>query len=157
MPVYELVLAEIQKWIQTEQVLDLYAGVGTIGLSVARDRELTLVECDQSAYQEMVKNCRATQAKPILAKSEDALEYIQPNQTVIVDPPRAGCFTSVIEKLRQVLPERIIYLSCNPITQARDLSGLVDKYQILLAQPYNFFPHTPHIENLVVLERKSWG
>lgn len=156
-PVYELVLTEMQKWIQTPQVLDLYAGVGTIGLSVARDRDLTLVECDRAAYQEMVKNCQGTGAKPILAKTEDALEYVQPEQTVIVDPPRAGCLPSVIEKLHLVLPKRIIYLSCNPITQARDLAGLIDKYELLLVQSYNFFPHTPHIENLVILERKAWG
>lgn len=153
-PVYEMVLAEMKKWIRTKKVLDLYSGVGTIGLTVARDRELILVECDKSAYHEMEKNCRNTKAKPVLAKSEEALEYVQPNQTVIVDPPRAGCFPSVIERFNEVVPEQIIYLSCNPITQARDVAGLLEKYDIKFVQPYNFFPHTPHIENLVVLERK---
>ncbi len=155
LPVYEMVLTEIKQWIRTGKVLDLYAGVGTIGLSVARDRDLTLVECDQSAYHELERNSADTKARPVLAKSEDALEYIAPDQTVIVDPPRAGCFTTVIEKFLEVLPERIIYLSCNPITQARDLVGLQAKYRIQKIAPYNFFPRTPHLENLIVLERKD--
>lgn len=154
LPVYEMVLQEIQKHITTQKVLDLYAGVGTIGLSVARDRDLTLVECDKSAYQEMEKNCAAAQVRPVLAKSEEALEYVAPDQTVIVDPPRAGCFPSVIEKFLEILPEKIIYLSCNPITQARDVAALLTKYQISKIQPYNFFPRTPHLENLMILERK---
>lgn len=154
LPVYELVLAEISKWIKTNQVLDLYAGVGTIGLSVARDAKLTLVECDKSAYRELEQNCQGTSARPVLAKSENALEYVAPDQTVIVDPPRAGCFPSVIEKFLEVLPERIIYLSCNPVTQARDVAILLTKYQIRLIKPYNFFPRTPHLENLIILERK---
>lgn len=154
LPVYEKVLSKIRQWIKTEKVLDLYAGVGTIGLSVARDRDLTLVECDKSAYCEMERNCQDTQARPVLAKSEDALEYIQPDQTVIVDPPRAGCFPSVIEKFLEVEPKMIIYLSCNPITQARDIASLLDKYYIRLIQPYNFFPRTPHLENLIILEHK---
>ena len=154
LPVYEMVLQEIQQYIATEKVLDLYAGVGTIGLSVARDKDLTLVECDKSAYRELEKNCASTGARPILAKSEEALEYIAPDQTVIVDPPRAGCFPSVVEKFLQILPEKIIYLSCNPITQARDVAALLAKYRLVKIQPYNFFPRTPHLENLMILERK---
>lgn len=154
LPVYELVLQEIREHITTAKVLDLYAGVGTIGLSVARNQDLTLVECNQSAYQEMQKNCAGTGARPVLAKSEEALEYIAPDQTVIVDPPRAGCFPSVIEKFLEILPEKIIYLSCNPITQARDVAELLAKYRMAKIQPYNFFPRTPHLENLMILERK---
>lgn len=154
LPVYEMVLTEIKQWITTEKVLDLYAGVGTIGLSAARDRDLTLVECDKSAYRELENNCAGTEAQSVWAKSEDALEYIMPDQTVIVDPPRAGCFPSVIEKFLEVLPEKIIYLSCNPITQARDVQGLLEKYRIQKIAPYNFFPRTPHLENLIILERK---
>lgn len=155
LPVYELALTKIKSAIRTEKVLDLYAGVGTIGLSVARDKELTLVECDKSAYQELENNCRDSHAAPILAKSEHALEHIQTEQTVIVDPPRAGCFPSVIEKFLELTPQTIIYLSCNPVTQARDIAKLLTQYQIQLIQPYNFFPRTPHLENLIILERKN--
>lgn len=163
LPVYELALQEIQKYITTAKVLDLYAGVGTIGLSVARDRELTLVECDKSAYRELEANCQSAgvedemtigRIKPVLAKSEEALEYIAPNQTVIVDPPRAGCDNKLLEKLLDVLPSTIIYLSCNPATQARDVAILQPSYNLRHVQPFNFFPRTPHLENLVVLERK---
>lgn len=152
LPVYELALKEIKKHIKTDSVLDLYAGVGTIGLSVARDKNLTLVECNASAYQELVKNCEAA-GKPVLAKSEEALEYIAPDQTVILDPPRAGCDIKLIEKLLEITPETIIYLSCNPTTQARDVAKLLEKYSIKKAQPFNFFPRTPHIENLIILEK----
>lgn len=155
LPVYEMVLNEIKKHISTDKVLDLYAGVGTIGLSVARDLDLTLVECDKSAYFEMEKNCYGTHAQPVLAKSEEALDYIQPDQTVIVDPPRAGCMVSVIERLREVRPPKVIYLSCNPITQLRDIAMLNDLYRIDTCIPYNFFPRTPHLENLIVLELRD--
>lgn len=155
LPVYEMTLSEIRQHIKTNRVLDLYAGVGTIGLSVARDKNLIAVECDDSAFQELRKNCAGTSAKAIHARSEDALEYIEPDQTVIVDPPRAGCGTELIEKLLQVMPPSIIYLSCNPITQARDAKMLEEKYHIIKVQPYNFFPRTPHLENLMVLELKA--
>lgn len=160
LPMYNLVLKEIAKQCaDAAKVLDLYAGVGTIGLSVARDKELTLVECDKSAYREMVANVQNisqgnTQIHPVLAKSEEALSYIAPDQVVIVDPPRAGCKSEVITKFLETIPKKIIYLSCNPITQARDVKMLLEKYQIAHFQPYNFFPRTPHIENLICLERK---
>lgn len=154
LPVYEMVLKEISKHIKSEEVLDLYSGVGTIGLSVARDRKLTLVECDKPAYLEMENNCRGTNAKPVLAKSEDATDFIKHQQTVIVDPPRAGCMPNVIEKIKSELPAQLIYLSCNPITQTRDISFLMDNFEITSCIPYNFFPRTPHLENLIIMERK---
>lgn len=153
LPVYEIALREIKKHIYTTNVLDLYAGVGTIGLSVARDKDLTLVECNKSAYQEMEDNCRGVpSAKPVLAKSEDALDYIQPDQTVILDPPRAGCDPKLISRLLEVHPSTIIYLSCNPATQARDVKKLSEKYLVSSITPFNFFPRTPHLENLIILE-----
>lgn len=155
LPVYELALKDIQKHIITDEVLDLYSGVGTIGLSVARDRRLTLVEADRSAYQESLNNIRGlSNIKSVLSKSEEILSYITPAQTVVLDPPRAGCDKKLISRLLEVLPPVIIYLSCNPATQARDISILLDKYQIVEIQPFNFFPRTPHIENLVILSKK---
>lgn len=190
LPVYELALKEIKKHISTNNVLDLYAGVGTIGLSVARDKQLTLVEVDKSAYKELERNCFTGQGdttseehnhrrgdygateprnggregafrrsdvalpKPVLAKSEDVLDFINLNQTVILDPPRAGCDKKLINKLLEVEPQTIIYLSCNPTTQARDVKILLDKYKIEDVKTFNFFPHTPHIENLVILSLK---
>lgn len=155
LPVYEMALREIKHWIRSAGVLDLYAGVGTIGLSVANDRSLTLVECDKSAYYELENNCSGTNARPVLAKSEEALEYIAPNLDVILDPPRAGCRPELIDKLLEVCPQTVIYLSCNPATQARDVKMLEPKYNIVKVMPFNFFPRTPHLENLVILERKN--
>ncbi len=154
LPVYELALQDIKRWTKTDKVLDLYAGVGTIGLSVARDRELILVESNQAAYAELERNCQGTGARAVLAKSEDALEYIQPDITVIVDPPRAGCEGKLLEKILTAEPQTVIYLSCNPATQGRDVKILLEKYQIRQVQPYNFFPRTPHLENLIVLEHR---
>ena len=158
LPVYEMALAEIKKHINTNNVLDLYSGVGTIGLSVASDRNLTLVEVDKSAFRELEKNCQAinnASLRAILAKSEAVLDYIVQEQTIILDPPRAGLNPKLVARLAEVKPRTIIYLSCNPITQARDIKPLLDYYDIKTIKTYNFFPHTPHIENIVVLSRNS--
>ncbi len=154
LPVYEMVLKEIQNHVTTDKVLDLYSGVGSIGLSVARDKDLTLVEVNGAAYEEMQKNAAGTSAKCILAKSEDVTEYIAPDQTVILDPPRAGCDQKLIEQLCATKPQSIVYLSCNPITQARDIALLAKEYKIAKLTPYNFFPRTPHIESLAILVLK---
>lgn len=159
LPVYEMALKEIKKHINTDKVLDLYAGVGTIGLSVAHNKNLTLVEVDKFAFSELKTNCSVFKdnilntRQAILAKSEEVLDYIEPDQTVILDPPRAGCDKKLINKLNETKPTLIVYLSCNPSTQARDVKLLLDNYKIKVIKTYNFFPHTPHIENLVVLER----
>lgn len=168
LPVYEMALHEIKKHINTNKVLDLYAGVGTIGLSVARDRKLTLVEVDRYATSELFRNCQDSPNQSqnqqhmrfqnrnilaILAKSEESLEYLETDQTVILDPPRAGCDKKLITKLNEIKPETIIYLSCNPTTQARDIKFLLKNYQIQTVKTFNFFPHTPHIENLIVLTK----
>ena len=154
LPVYEMVLKEIQKHITTNKVLDLYSGVGSIGLSVARDKDLTLVEINGAAYEEMQKNAADTNANCVLAKSEDVTDYVTPDCTVILDPPRAGCDQKLIDRLNEVKPQSVIYLSCNPITQARDIALLAENYEIKELTPYNFFPRTPHIESLAVLVLK---
>ncbi|MDR0979983.1 MAG: methyltransferase [Candidatus Nomurabacteria bacterium] len=152
LPVYEMALLEIARWVQGETVLDLYAGVGTIGLSVARDRNLTLVESNASAIKEAKVNAKDTNAEVILAKSEEALGHIAGKDTVIVDPPRAGLHESVVAELLQQQTPRVIYLSCNPETQARDVKMLLNGgYKIDFVKAFDFFPHTLHIENLVIL------
>ncbi len=153
LPVYEMVLEEIKEQIGNGKILDLYAGVGSIGLSVAKDgQELCLVEVNGAAVEEMKNNAAGRpNTECILAKSEDVTEYITPDCMVILDPPRAGCDKKLLDKILEVQPEKIIYLSCNPITQARDIAILAERYKYSAAQPYNFFPRTPHIENLVTL------
>ncbi|MDR2524473.1 MAG: RsmD family RNA methyltransferase [Candidatus Nomurabacteria bacterium] len=156
LPLYEMALRDIARHLgDAEKVVDMYAGVGTIGLSVARERSLTLVETNTSCFQEMSKNIPvgAHNITPVCSKSEEALEYITNNACVIVDPPRAGLDSAVTQKLADAAPPTIIYLSCNPVTQARDIAKLLPKYKVSHAQGFNFFPRTPHIENLVVLNK----
>ena len=136
--------------------LDLYAGVGTIGLTIGGGN-VTLVEINTDAVREMQRNIAEldrTDARAVLAPSEQALDHITGKEIVIVDPPRAGLHTDVIATLLQKLPPRIIYLSCNPVTQARDVALLLQSYQIAWHRGYNFFPRTPHIEHLIILDKK---
>lgn len=157
-PVYEKALSDMKKWINCNEklpILDLYSGVGTIGLTIGGD-DVTLVEINEHAVAEMQRNIaklNRLSAKAILAPSEKSLECITGEQIVIVDPPRAGLHADVTNRLLETEPPRIIYLSCNPVTQARDVSLLQEKYEIVHHQGYNFFPRTPHIEHLVVLDR----
>lgn len=158
LPVYEKVLTDIKTHItKNTPVLDLYSGVGTIGLSVADKNPLTLVEINPVAVEEMQQNIERLDLKQkataILASSENAIDYIEHNQIVIVDPPRAGMHENVTRSLVDKKPEKIIYLSCNPVTQARDIAPLLTYYKIESHMGYNFFPRTPHIEHLVVLSR----
>ena len=159
-PVYEKALSDMKAWINCNEklpILDLYSGVGTIGLTIGGD-DVTLVEINEHAVAEMQRNIaklNRPNAKAILAPSEKSLEYITGKQIVIVDPPRAGLHADVTNRLLETEPPRIIYLSCNPVTQARDVSLLQEKYEIMHHQGYNFFPRTPHIEHLVVLDKKA--
>ena len=159
-PVYEKALSDMKAWINCNEklpILDLYSGVGTIGLTIGGD-DVTLVEINEHAVAEMQRNIaklNRPSAKAILAPSEKSLECITGEQIVIVDPPRAGLHADVTNRLLETEPPRIIYLSCNPVTQARDVSLLQEKYEIVHHQGYNFFPRTPHIEHLVVLDKKA--
>jgi 23S rRNA (uracil1939-C5)-methyltransferase len=159
LPVYEQSLRDMAEWIEAgKPAVDLYSGVGTIGLTIGGE-DVTLVELNEHAVREMERNIialgREGQAKPILAASEQALDHIKGEATIIVDPPRAGLHEDVIDRLLEAKPERIVYLSCNPVTQARDVMRLAEIYGIRHHQGYNFFPRTPHIEHLVVLDKKA--
>ena len=158
LPVYEQALSDMKQWVSADKpVVDLYSGVGTIGLTIGGEN-VTMVEINENAVREMKRNITALDrekaVKAVLAPSETALEHITSDATIIVDPPRAGLHEDVVNKLLESTPERIIYLSCNPVTQARDVAKLAEKYGIKYHTGYNFFPRTPHIENLVVLDLK---
>lgn len=161
LPVYEQALRDMQRFVQVQDgtaqpTFDLYAGVGTIGLTIGSD-SVTLVEINADAVREMQRNIhqlgRTSQAKAVLAPSEQALEHITRDALIILDPPRAGLHADVITKLLATQPQRILYLSCNPVTQARDVALLATHYGIAYHRGYNFFPRTPHSEHLVVLDR----
>ena len=153
--VYERALNDMKQWIEPDKpTVDLYSGVGTIGLTIGGD-DVTLVESNEHAVREMERNIAALDrhgAHAVLATSESALDHITGDKCIIVDPPRAGLHKDVIEHLLETKPARVIYLSCNPVTQARDVARLAESYGIRAHQGYNFFPRTPHIEHLVVLD-----
>lgn len=155
-PVYELVLKDIKKFIdENKEVIDLYSGVGTIGLSTTNG-SLVSIESNPSSYEELVNNVSKTSRTNVTTlnnEAEKSLENLDPNSLVIVDPPRAGMHENLTKHLYDFGPDKIIYLSCNPVTQARDYFLLKDKYRVILNKGYNFFPRTPHIEHLLVLAK----
>ena len=155
-PVYEQALRDMKQWVENKPVIDLYSGVGSIGLTIGGNN-VTLIEVNEDAVREMKRNIaalgRESSATPVLAASEKALDYITSEGCIIVDPPRAGLHADVIAKLLEAAPERIIYLSCNPVTQARDIAMLATGYGIRAHRGYNFFPRTPHIEHLIILDK----
>ncbi len=151
LPVFKKTLAVIAKETQDQKTVDLYSGVGTIGIALGSD---VLVETDESNVAMARINVHGLPVEVVHAASEDALSYVTSDYTLIVDPPRAGLNQAVIDRINVVKPQKIVYLSCNPSTQARDVSLLSESYKIAYAQGFNFFPRTPHIESLVVLELK---
>lgn len=156
LPVYEQALKDMKNWVPEDRpAIDMYSGVGTIGLTIGGE-DVTLVEINEYAVREMRRNIDVLgiKAEAVLAASENALDYIVGDKTLILDPPRAGLHQAVIDRILEVKPERIVYLSCNPVTQARDVALLLDQYDISFQKGYNFFPATPHIENLIVLSLK---
>ena len=154
-PVYEQALRDMKEWVGDKPTIDMYSGVGTIGLTIGGE-DTTLIEVDENAVREMNRNIKELQlnAQAVLAPSEKAIEHITGDKTIIVDPPRAGMHADVITRLLETKPARIIYLSCNPVTQARDVQMLGETYGIRYHRGYNFFPRTPHIEHLVILDLK---
>lgn len=157
LPLYEMALDDMSAWLSDRPTIDMYSGIGTIGLTIGNKDDTTLIELDDSAVKSMRSNIEALtrNAKAVHASSETALEYISSNTDIIVDPPRAGLHPDVVRRLLDVGPSRIVYLSCNPVTQARDVALLAERYGIRSHTGYNFFPATPHIEHLVVLDLKA--
>ncbi len=132
----------------------MYSGVGTIGLSVADNAEqLTMVETDEASIEQAHQNARGmSNVKIVRANAESALDYIVSAGILIVDPPRAGLHKDVVATIIEKMPQTVVYVSCNPSTQARDVKMLSESgFKIAYAQGFNFFPRTPHIENLIIL------
>jgi 23S rRNA (uracil1939-C5)-methyltransferase len=150
LPIFEFALKEItDAAYKSRKLVDMYAGVGTIGVCVGAKQ---LVEIDEQNVN-MAKQNLPDEAEVILASTEQALDYITPDVDVVFDPPRAGLHSKVIDRLLEAKPQKIVYLSCNPATQARDIAKLLKEYKIKHFTGYNFFPRTPHIESLAILEK----
>ncbi|GAC1387196.1 MAG: 23S rRNA (uracil(1939)-C(5))-methyltransferase RlmD [Candidatus Saccharimonadales bacterium] len=156
LPVYESTLTTIKRFCETDTIIDMYAGVGSIGLSVAKHK-VALVELDATTTAMARINAQKSLLDATVTESstELALEIINSFSDTIFDPPRAGLHIKIINRLLEISPPKIIYLSCNPATQARDIARLQGKYSVVHTELFNFFPRTPHIESLAILERKK--
>ena len=152
LPVFEKALETIKAKLIGDSIVDFYSGVGTIGIPLGAT---VLVESDESNIAMAKLNAKSTTTKVVHATSETALDYITEDKILIVDPPRAGLHKKVIDRITEVRPPQIIYLSCNPSTQARDARLLSELYTVSYAQGFNFFPRTPHIESLLILDKKA--
>lgn len=148
-PVFEQALTAMKQHVDGPSI-DMYSGVGSIGVAVESEE---LIESDDNNYCHLNSNVSG-HSLATLSKSEKALHYIDSKRILIVDPPRAGLHSDLIERIIEVNPPKVIYLSCNPSTQARDIKLLAENYSIVFAKGFNFFPRTPHIESLIVLERR---
>ena len=157
-PIFELALADIKKFIPAGgSIVDYYSGVGSISLPL-RDiwADCALVDIVPEAIEyakDNIESNKIKNAEAICAPAEKITDLINHDKIIILDPPRAGLHKKVIDKILLESPPRVIYLSCNLSTQARDIKLLSEKYRVIFVKLYNFFPRTPHIEGLCVLDR----
>lgn len=142
-------------------VYDLYTGTGTIANFVARDaKKVVGIEYVEAAIEDAKVNSQINGIGNTEFYAGDMAKVLTPDfvaahgepDIVITDPPRNGMHPDVVEQLLLMAPKRIVYVSCNPATQARDLTLLSEKYEVKKIQPVDMFPHTQHVENVVLLE-----
>ena len=145
-----------------ELVYDLYTGTGTIANFVAKQaRQVVGIEYVPEAIEDAKVNAQLNNLDNTLFYAGDMKdilnrEFIEKHGTpdvIITDPPRAGMHTDVVDTILFASPQRIVYVSCNPATQARDLQLLSVAYQVKAVQPVDMFPQTHHVENVVLLEK----
>jgi len=146
-----------------EIIYDLYTGVGSIAIFLAQyARRVVGIDVTQEAIADARVNARLNDVMNttfVAGEVEQLLDaqflstYGQPH-VIVTDPPRAGMHPKVIKQLLQIAPKKIVYVSCNPATQARDIALLSSRYQLITAQPIDMFPHTSHVENIALLIRK---
>lgn len=147
-----------------ELVYDLYTGTGTIANFVARQsRQVIGIEYVPEAIEDAKLNSMVNGIDNTLFYAGDMKNVLTDNfvahhgrpDVIIVDPPRAGMHEDVVNVILNAQPQRIVYVSCNPATQARDISLLDVKYRVVEVQPVDMFPHTHHVENVVALELRQ--
>ncbi len=147
-----------------EVVYDLYTGTGTIALFVAAEASRVVgVEYVEAAVADARVNAQRNGIQHVSFFAGDMKAVLNPEfvrqngqpDVVITDPPRAGMHEDVVKTLLEMSPNRIVYVSCNPATQARDLEILASRYQLLECQPVDMFPQTAHVENVALLQRND--
>jgi len=150
-----------------EVVYDLYCGTGTIALALARQaKEVAGFEVVSTAMEDAARNAMANEiynarffhadlsARYFTTQGKRLQRQVPPPDVVVTDPPRAGMHPKLVEEILSLGPGRVVYVSCNPATQVRDVRLLCDGgYRLITIQPVDMFPHTPHVESLCVLER----
>ena len=146
-----------------ELVYDLYTGTGTIANFVARQaRQVIGIEYVPEAIEDAKVNSEINGITNTLFYAGDMKDILTDDfitkhgrpDVIITDPPRAGMHPDVVKTILRAAPQRIVYVSCNPATQARDLHDLDTDYCVAAVQPVDMFPHTPHVENVVLLIRR---
>lgn len=158
------VAAEFAGLSGTENVYDLYTGTGSIALYLARYcKSVVGIEEIPEAIADAEENMRMNGIENATFYAGDVKSVLSPEfvqthgrpDVLITDPPRAGMHPKAVEFLMDLEAPRIVYVSCNPATQARDIQLLAEKYDVLKVRPVDMFPHTHHIENVALLERKA--
>lgn len=153
-------ILEIADLKNSETIWDLYCGTGSISLPASKKcKKVIGVELVESSIEDAISNANLNGIKNTEFYAEDLhkkeipelLSSFDKPDKVIIDPPRAGMHRNLIDHLLRVKPKNIIYVSCNPMTQARDCDLLRDDYNIDLLQPFDMFPHTYHIENIALM------
>ncbi len=144
-------------------VYDLYTGTGTIANFVARQAKKVIgIETIPQAIEDAKENSRINQITNTgffcgdirdILNDDFIISHGKP-EVIITDPPRAGMEEKVLKKILEISPQRIVYISCNPATQARDVAILKSQYKLTKTQPVDMFPHTHHVENVVLLEKR---
>jgi 23S rRNA (uracil1939-C5)-methyltransferase len=145
-----------------ELVYDLYTGTGTIASFVSKNAKHVIgIDYIEDAICDAKENAQNNNINNVSFFSGDIKDtlndrFIQEHgkpDVIITDPPRSGMHEDVVKKILAIAPQRIVYVSCNPATQARDLNLLSESYKVIKLQPVDMFPHTSHVENVALLER----
>jgi 23S rRNA (uracil1939-C5)-methyltransferase len=144
----------------SERVLDLYSGTGTIPIYLSNQaKEIVGMEITQSAVTDAERNCKLNgilNCRFILGDIKEKLTDLKMKPDVlIIDPPRAGMHKDVLSRVMELGTERIVYISCNPATLARDMKIMSQDYRVVEIQPVDMFPHTFHIESVAKLVRRK--
>jgi 23S rRNA (uracil1939-C5)-methyltransferase len=147
-----------------EIVYDLYTGTGTIAQFVSKKAKKVIgvesvpeaiIDAKANAERNNITNCEFYVGDMKVVFNENFIAQHGKPDVIITDPPRDGMHKDVIEQILKIAPEKIVYVSCNSATQARDLALMDEKYKVTRVRPVDMFPQTHHVENVVLLEKRK--
>ena len=160
-PAFDELLRYVSESISAnDRLIDLYAGVGTIGIALARKfHEIVDVERDASAVRVAHTNAARNGVMRFNAYAGETERYdlaniIRPEDSVVIDPPRTGMLPKAVKAILEIVPKEFIYISCNPATQARDYAALKERYEACSWCLFDLYPQTPHVESVLILRRR---